>query len=539
VQNARRIAVNQIGYPAGSEKKAVFWDEGEFEVIDAASGAVVHRGATSALRRDEASGEAVAFGDFTPLDAPGRYFIRHVRTGERSATFGIGPSLYDDVHRGALKAFYFFRCGMELSEPFAGPWTHKACHLSDGIVYGEPDRRLAGRGGWHDAGDYGKYTVPAAKAAADLLLACECYPGAFRKPVPLPETDGRTPDVLHEVRWELEFLFRMQDPATGGAFHKLTTKQFPPLDLKPEDDLGDLYFLPVSPTATADFVAIMAMASRVYRPFDAAFADRCLAAALRAWAWLEAHPDAPHFKNPADVLTGEYGDDCGDDERFWAAAELYRATGEARFHDEVKRLAGLPFSKTELGWADVGGYGSIAYLLMDESAADPALRSALAAEWKARADRLAAAAGESGFAVALAPGDYVWGSNMLVMNRAMHLLIAHRLFGDPAHEKAALDQVHYLLGRNALDISFVTGFGDRHVRHPHYRPGVADGVEEPVPGFVSGGPNAGLQDEKAREALAGMPPARCFIDHQDSYSTNEVAIYWNSPAVFVLSHWVR
>ena len=537
MQTARRIVVNQIGYPADGEKKAIFWDEGEFEVVDAETGAAVFRGATAAPRTDGASGDSVAAGDFTPLDTPGRYYIRHVRTGDRSATFAIGPAPYEDVHRGLLKAFYFFRCGTELAEPYAGPWTHKACHLSEGIVYGEPGRRLDGRGGWHDAGDYGKYTVPAAKAVADLLLAHEWFPDAFRKPLPLPETDGRMPDVLHECRWELEFLLKMQDPATGGAFHKLTTKRFPPLDRKPEDDLDDLYFLPVSPTATGCLAAVTAMASRAYRPYDAAFADRCLASARRAWAWLAANPDAPNFKNPEDVHTGEYGDDCHDDERFWAAAELFRATGEARYRDEMKRLAGRPFSKTALGWADVGGYGTIACLLHDEAGIGPDLRDTLLAEWKSGADRILRTADASGFAVALETGDYIWGSNMLVMNNAMHLLIAGRLFGDPAYEKTALDQVHYLLGRNALDLSFVTGFGDRAVQNPHYRPGVADGVADPVPGFVAGGPNVRLQDDVARQSLAGLPPARCFIDHRDSYSTNEVAIYWNSPAVFVLSRW--
>lgn len=537
-QPARRIAVNQVGYPAEAEKIAIFLDEGNFEVIDAASGAVAFRGTTGALRPDEASGLAVAAGDFSPVTAAGRYYVRQVETGHRSAEFAINPSPYGDVQRGLLKAFYFFRCGMDLTEPFAGPWGHKACHLVGGIVYDDPGRRRDGRGGWHDAGDYGRYTVPAAKAVADLLLAHDCYPQAFRRPLPLPETDGVLPDVLHEVRWELDFLFKMQDEASGGAFHKLTTKRFPPLDRKPEEDAEDLYFLPVSPTATGCFAAVMAMAARVCRPFDAAFADRCLAAARRAWDWLAANPDAPDFNNPADVLTGEYGDTCNDDERYWAAMELYRTTGEPHFHEAAKRLAARPFSKTELGWADTGGYGTIAYLLMEEAGTDPALRRTLLDEWKAKADELIRTADGEGFRVAIRRNQYVWGSNMLVMNHAMHLLLAHRLFGEAACERAALDQVHYLLGRNAVDASFVSGFGDRAVRHLHYRPNVADGVDDPAPGFVSGGPNAGLHDPAAREALAGKPPAQCFLDHVDSYSTNEVTIYWNSPAVFVFSHFL-
>lgn len=537
-QTARRIVVNQIGYPTAGEKKAIFRQEGDFEVVDASTGQTVFRGTAQGLRRDEASGLEVCSGDFSPVPA-GRYYIRQPQSGDRSAEFAVADAPYGDVHRGLLKAFYFMRCGMALTEPHAGPWTHGACHLAEGTVYGEPNRRLDGSGGWHDAGDYGKYVVPAAKALADLMLAYECYPDAFRQPVPLPETDGKMPDVLHEVRWELDFCFKMQDPETGGVFHKLTTKVFAPMECKPEEDLAELFFMPVSPTATGCFAAVMAMAARIYRPFRPEYADRCLNAALKAWEWLLANPDAPNYKNPADVFTGEYGDKINDDERFWAAAELYRTTGESRFHDEAVRLAGLPFSKTGLGWADVGGYGTIACLFMEEGRIDAAVRRQLADAWKKEADRIVNRSREDGFFVSIAPSDYLWGSNMLVLNNAVHLLIAHRLFGDPACEQAALDQVHYLLGRNGLDISFVTGFGDRAVKNPHYRPAVADDVEDTVPGLVSGGPNAGRQDEVARTALAGKPPALSFIDHIGSYSTNEVTIYWNSPAVYLLSHWAK
>jgi len=531
------IAVNQIGYPARAAKIACFTKAGEFRVVDAATGETVFTGRTGGLADDPNSGVRVAQGDFTALSAPGRYRIE--MDGERSAEFEVSERPYDALHRGLLKAFYYFRCGMDLDPGFAGRWAHGACHLSPAIVYDDPERRIDGRGGWHDAGDYGKYTVPGAKAVADLLLAYECYPDAFRRPVPIPETDGRAPDVLHECRYELDFLLKMQDGASGGVHHKLTTLRFPPLNRKAEEDDGALYVMPVSPTATADFAAVMAQASRIYRPFDPAYADRCLAAALRAWDWLERNPDAPGYRNPPDVFTGEYGDRRGDrDERYRAAAELYRATGGEAYHEAFRRLAKEEFDKFALGWADVGGYGTIAYLLNGRERADAALYDELLAGLRAEADRIAAIAAAEGYRVSLERKEYVWGSNMLVMNDAMLLLIAHRLHGEASWRAAALDQIHYLLGRNVLGVSFVTGFGERAYRNPHYRPGVADGVDDPVPGFVSGGPNAGLHDECMRRRLQGKPPAQCYIDHQDSYAGNEVTIYWNSPAVFAVSAFV-
>jgi endoglucanase len=531
------IAVNQIGYPARAAKIACFTKAGEFRVVDAATGETVFTGRTGEARPDANSGVSVAHGDFTGLTAPGRYRIE--MDGQSSAGFEISERPYDELHRGLLKAFYYFRCGMDLVPEYAGPWTHGACHRRSAAVYGEPGRRVDGSGGWHDAGDYGKYTVPAAKAVADLLLAYECYPEAFRRPVPIPETDGRMPDVLHECRYELDFLFRMQDERTGGVHHKLTTLRFPPLNRKAEEDLDELYVMPVSPTATADFAAVMALASRICRPFDPAYADRCLAAARRAWDWLARNPDAPGYRNPPDVFTGEYGDRHGDrDERYWAAAELYRATGEDAYREAFLRLAREDFDKFALGWADMGGYGTIAWLLNGRGKGDNALYDELLDGLRAEADRIAAIADADGYRVSLERHEYVWGSNMLAMNDAMLLLIADRLLGGESWRAAALDQIHYLLGRNVLGISFVTGFGERAYRNPHYRPGVADGVDEPVPGFVSGGPNAGLHDDCMRRHLQGKPPAQCYIDHRDSYAGNEVTIYWNSPAVFAVSAFV-
>lgn len=537
----RGITVNQLGYPPDARKTFIHAGQGGvFEVVRESDGEAVYRGETEPPLDDEASGIAVSRGDFTACSEEGSYFVR--LNGEKSASFKISSNPYTELHYGLLKAFYYFRCGTGLEEPYAGPWTHAACHTAEGIVYGEPDRRRDSSGGWHDAGDYGKYTGPGAKAAADLLLAYELAPQAFQKPVPLPETDGVTPDVLHECRYELEWLLKMQDEHTGGAFHKLTTKQFPALDVMPEDDRAELYFMPVSATATGCFAGVMALAARVYRTFDEAFADRCLAAAERAWEWLKRHPASPEnpgFKNPPDIATGEYGDPVDLDERYWAAGELFRTTGKAAYHEAFRKLAAESFPKYELGWADMGGYGTIAYLFGEKAMADAALRASLEAGLLEEAERLARRCAEDGYLTSLRPEDYIWGSNMVLLNRAMLLLIAARVSGEARYQALALEHVHYLLGRNVLDYSYVTGFGDRAVRHPHHRPSVGDGVEDPVPGLVAGGPNRGLNDDCMQEHLQGKPPAACFIDDALSYAGNEVTIYWNSPAVFVVSHFVK
>ncbi|WP_449603553.1 glycoside hydrolase family 9 protein [Paenibacillus sp. Marseille-Q9583] len=529
----RTITVNQIGYPEGGEKIAVFTGAGhEFKVVDVDHGNVVFQGQTGTPRFDEASGVTVHTGDFSEVHAVGTYRIEQGE-GIASASFIISDKPYHELQQGLLKAFYYYRCGVELTEEHAGDWKHKACHTTEGIVYGEPERRLDCSGGWHDAGDYGKYSGPGAKAIADLLLAYELYPSAFVSAIPIPESGGITPDVLLECKVELDWLFKMQDYRTGGVYHKLTTLSFPDLDVMPEADTADLYFSPVSATATGDFAGVMAMAARIYEPFDSAYAKKCLDAATLAWEWLVHHPDAPGFINPPEISTGEYGDENDKDERYWAAAELYRTTGKEEYHQAILQLVQLSFSKYSLGWADMGGYGTLAYLLNGEDLADRALYASLREGLLAEAERLVEQSREDGYRISLKEDDYIWGSNMLVMNNAMLLVVAEYFSGDSSFADCALDHLHYLMGRNVLDISYVTGFGDHSVMHPHHRPSVGDQVVDPVPGLVSGGPDRGLHDEYVVEHLQGKPAAQCFADHELSYSTNEVTIYWNSPAVFV------
>lgn len=532
-EHLRTVTVNQIGYSATGEKLALFTGEVPYyQVVDVVTGNVIFTGHTEAGIEDKPSGSRVHTGDFSAVTAAGRYRIEGA-DGEASAVFVIADKPYQELQHGLLKAFYYYRCGVELCGEYAGPWGHKACHQVAGTVYGQPGLKLDSSGGWHDAGDYGKYSGPGAKAVADLLLAWELYPGAFNGAFTLPESDGVTPDVLLECKVELDWLFKMQEAGSGGVYHKLTTLNFPGLDVMPEDDTAELYFAPVSAAATGDFAGVMAMAARIYKPFNEAYAARCLEAARAAWNWLTDHPEARGFTNPPGMTTGEYGDEEVNDERFWAAAELFRTTDDEQYHTVVRELAQLSFPKYSLGWADMGGYGTLAYLLNGDNAAGSALYAQLKDGLLAEAGRLLRQSRQDGYRISLLEEDYIWGSNMLVLNNAMLLLAAEHFSGEAEYAAFAEDHLHYLLGRNVLDISYVTGFGEHAVMHPHHRPSVGDHVAEPVPGLVSGGPDRGLHDEYALEHLQGKPAAQCFVDHELSYSTNEVTIYWNSPAVFV------
>ncbi|MDF2922595.1 MAG: glycoside hydrolase [Paenibacillaceae bacterium] len=529
------VFVNQMGYPTKGPKMFTAAASGLFELVEPDSGVVLFSGEMSFLKQDEASGLAVATGDFTRYERPGSCFIRMKESGASSPVFPIGERPYASVEKALLKSFYYQRCGMELTAEYAGPWAHGACHLADAHVHGNPEERFPQTGGWHDAGDYGKYTVAGMKAIADLLLAYERFPASFAEPAGIPNSDG-IPDVLAEVKYELEFLLLMQRP-DGAVYHKVTSAEFPPLDCMPEQDLSELIFSPVSDTAAASFAAGMALAARIYREPDPALAKRCGQAAKLAWRSLQGRPAEAGFRNPPGIVTGEYGDAHREDELYWAAAELFSLTGETEYLQAAQALAetgGFPLC--ELGWTDTGGYGTLSLLDAAPGLVPEAFRARLLAAWTAEADLYAERSAADGFGISLLREDYIWGSNMLVMNRAMLLIIAGELTGNKSYGEAALAHWDYLLGRNVLGCCYVTGFGAKRVLYPHHRPSEGDGVAEPVPGMVAGGPNLHLQDEAAAAHLAGAAPAACFVDHKLSYSTNEMTIYWNSPAVFVAAY---
>lgn len=525
------IFVNQLGFKCTSVKTFTSTAAGQFELIDATSGSMVFSGNTTALSFDESSGKNVATGDFSKVTTEGTYVIQMKDADVKSEAFTITEQPYTSIKQALLKNFYYQRCGMALTPEFAGQWSHDACHLSEARVYGT-EHTVPQSGGWHDAGDFGKYVVPGAKAVADLLLAYEWFPDAFRDKIGIPNESGM-PDLLEEVRYELDFLFKMQR-ADGAVYHKVTTAHFPPLDIMPEDDKGELIMLPISNTAAGTFAATMAMAARFYREHDNAFADRCAEAAKRAWSWLDQSALDTDFRNPEDIHTGEYGDSNWQDEIFWAAAELYKLTEDEVYLQAVEHvLANEAFSLCELGWADVGGYGTLTLLTMERAKLPSQLYDRLNGVWKKQADDYLTRSENDGFGISLLPDGYVWGSNMNVMNNAMHLITAAKLYDDDRYAKAAINHWHYLLGRNVVGYCYVSGFGTKPVMNLHHRPSVADGIVDPIPGTVSGGPNAGIQDEYAAMTLQGQAPAACFVDHIASYSTNEMTIYWNSPAVFV------
>lgn len=514
--------INQVGYRADDAKEFTLLDgNGPVEIVDA-NGQTVLTASPSTASYWDGSEQNVSLVDFSDLKVPGTYSIR-IGGQEVRKDLKVTDKTFEDVTKAALKWFYYQRASMELEQTYAGQWKRAAGHTNPTAQ----KHNSAGSGsintskGWYDAGDYGRYIVNSGITTYTLLSLFEHYPEYFKTLKWNIPAEGTLPDLLAEIKYNLDWMLTMQD-TDGGVFHKLTSLEFPG-DVMPAKDTEPVYVIGKGSAATFDFAAVMATASRVYKDYDATFAAQCLEAAKKAYAWGIQNPKVS-FKNPGDVKTGEYGDwGALDDEKLFAGTELYIATNDASYKQNISE-AGVP------NWGDVSGlavYGAATY------GGDANSKQILLA----KADEFANRA-TTGFGVVMAAEDYVWGSNAVAANQGIWLLHAYYLTGEQKYYNGARKVMDYLLGKNPLNMSFMTGFGTTSPKKPHHRPSTADGVSAPVPGMLVGGPqnddNSDVGGESWQCSDYTKPqPALSYVDNRCSYASNEVAINWNAPFAYL------
>lgn len=516
------IVTNQVGYKCGSKKTAVFRgadSENQFSVVDAATDNIVYTGSLSENISNSYAGETNKIGDFSSVTQSGKYYIKCGNL-DNSYTFEISDSVYTNLLDDSVRMLYLQRCGEVITDSDFG---HSACHTGMASVYGT-NEKIDVSGGWHDAGDYGRYIVPAAKTIADLLYAYEANPKLYSDNIGIPQSGNGIPDILDEARYELEWMMKMQR-ADGGVYHKVTCENFPGY-VSPEKETDQLIVTPVSTTATADFCASMALAYEFYKDIDLNFANSCLERAEKAWSFLEANPNLI-FKNPEDISTGEYGDVSDKDERYWAAAQLYRATGNSKYENALNGMS----ASIGLDWALVGDYGNLAILTADNISKDSSIYTKAKSAVISQADTFVNCSSNSPYGVAIT--KFNWGSNMTVANAGIILGAAYKVTGNIDYMDAANAQMNYLLGTNPVGECFFTGYGTVSPENPHHRPSMAAG--KAMKGMLVGGVNQNLEDSAAKAYCQGLPAAKCYVDNSESYSTNEITIYWNSPLTYLVS----
>lgn len=543
------IRLNQIGYYTRCSKLAIVKNAsaGPFYIALPDLSDSLFTGTLSAAATWTPSNESVRVADFSAFDVPGDYVVVVPGLG-RSFTFTVGPNVHASVNKASLKGFYYQRCGTALLAAHAGTWARAAGHITpDNNVTILPSAagptRVAGntfasQKGWYDAGDYNKYIVNSGISTYTLLAAYEHYPSYYDTlNVNIPESGNALPDLLDEIKWNLDWMLTTQDPADGGVYNKVTNANFDGV-VMPSAANNTRYFCAKGSAATFDFAAVMATAYRVYLPYNAAFATQCLNAAVAAYTWGTANPNVT-FNNPGAqggypaINTGGYGDGTLTDEREWAATELYISTLNDTYYANSFKNAnyyGLP------GWPNVRTLGlmSLLHHRKNLTAVGFADTTNMKAKLFALADPWRTTAQTSAYRVAMVNGDFYWGSNGQAANQGMILLQAYNLTKDPTYFTAAISSLDYLNGRNATTFAFVTGHGDKTPMHIHHRPSEADGITDPVPGLLAGGPNTDAQgDCGAATYPSSTYKALAYQDSWCSYSTNEIAINWNAPYVYL------
>ena len=518
--------INQIGYRVGDTKEFALVDgNGNVEIANA-SGTTVLTATPSAASNWQPSGQNVQLVDISELNTPGTYSIKVGGQVVRQ-DLKISGSTYEDVVKASLKWYYYQRASMKLFDSYAGKWFRDAGHTNASVQLhsstGESGS-INSTKGWYDAGDYGRYIVNSGITTYTLLSLYEHFPEYFKTLKWNIPADGTLPDLLAEIKYNLDWMLTMQ-ASDGGVYHKLTSLGFPG-DVMPADDTDPIYVIGKGTAATFDFAGVMAVAARVYKPFDATYASKCLEAAKKAYAWGAQNPNKA-YSNPNGVQTGEYGDRWLGDEKEFASTELFVTTGDATYKPN-NASGNVP------SWADVGGlatYGMATHSAELGGTAQAAKDSLLGV-----ADNFVNRASK-GFGVVMAKDDFVWGSNAVAANQGVWLLHAYYLTGDTKYYQTAVKVLDYLLGKNPLDMSFLTGFGTKSPKKPHHRPSTSDKVSDPVPGMLVGGPQPGGEDIgsetwECKDYRTGFP-ATSYVDNNCSYASNEVAINWNAPFAYL------
>lgn len=519
-----RIRINSIGYLPNQRKQASILAQCEvFSVVNTVTGEKEFTGTMQNPQRDNDTGHELCTADFTDLQSEGLYYLEIPGIG-RSAEFRIASDVYRFPFYVVTRAMYLWRCGTEVSAEHNGNRYHQnACHVDDGYLDYVQDTVSAmqhkdGAGGWHDAGDYNKYVVNAGISVGSMLLAWEMFSDRLCNiNLDIPAS-GNLPDYLAEIKWELDWLLKMQAD-NGSVYHKLTALRFCPF-IPPDQEKERRYFTPWSSAATADFIAMTAMAARIYCFYDEVFSDKCLAAAIKSYNFLLQYPDNVHA-DLSPFRTGGY-DTNDNDDRLWAYAELWETTGEARFHkDFLRRLTDFNvLIDTDWDWGNVKNLATLRYLLSSREK-DKQIYENILAGLITAADTIVDVRNQSGYARPLI--RHYWGCNGTVARQTMVLSVANYLQPNREYVETGLNALGYLFGRNPYNRSFVTGLGYNPPMHPHDRRSGSDGIDDPWPGYLVGGANHNAMD---------------WHDEQLSHETNEIAINWNTALIYALAWFV-
>jgi endoglucanase len=564
------VHVNQLGYLPNGPKRANLIHPSQTPLpwrLKSSDGQMLANGRTRPFGFDPSSGFDTHIIDFSKFKKPATGLKLEVE-GVESDAFSIDDQLYDRLRVDAMSYFYLVRSGTDISSKIAGKtFARPAGHVADQSVkclktstakkiYGKAwscDYKLDVSGGWYDAGDFGKYVVNGGLSVAQIMSSYEralYFAGSRSKLLGqdllrLPNQSSNLPDVLVEAKWELDFLMKMQvpkgKPLAGLVHHKIHGVEWNGLPLWPhKDSVGRVLHRP-STAATLNLAATAAMGERLFAPYDKDYAAKLLAASVAAYQAALKTPDLLAPNSGGQYGGGDYDDVDVSDEFYWAESELFITTGDNTYLNNMKESrhwsSGV-FQSTGMSWQFLAGLARLQLAATpNELPQDDRLKiqnSVLIA-----AENFIAIQKNEGFDIMFKADEGLgWGSNHSIIQNMIVTAVAYDLVKDVKYLNAVRSGMDYILGRNAIGMSYVTGHGTRSPQNQHARIFAQniDPAFPPMPhGALAGGANSWPSDDIAIEQLKDCAPQTCYIDDHRSYSTNEIAINWNASLAWIAS----
>ncbi|WP_292999980.1 glycoside hydrolase family 9 protein [Nevskia sp.] len=581
------ILVDQFGYRPGDPKVAVIRspDAGfdakdpyvpgeDYEVRRVADGEVVFTGKPLLWefgKTQDSSGDHGWWFDFSKLDAPGEYIVFDTETKRRSAIFSIKPDVYADALKASVRMFFYQRSAFRKDAKFAGAcWADEPAYIRefqdvearDINDPGNPAKARDLSGGWFDAGDTNKYVTYAMQPVHQLLTSYELNPKVFSDDFNIPESGNGIPDVIDEVKWEIDWLKKMQNP-DGSAALKVGAIDLTPAD-PPSRDTAKRYYIGSCTSSTIAVASMFAHAAQVYRQFPALEneATALEIRAIKAWERYQATPEKETACDSQKIHAGDADLDVGQQQGLAAVAAvyLYAITGEKGYDDYLKANYRDLYAYRDSGWSRYWPYqgeAALAYTRLPQ--ADPGLRKTFLADKladvKAGHGIYGSVAGDDLYRNFLHEPQYHWGSNNPRAGYGASNIDVE-LFDIDIKDKTpyrtrALDTLHYFHGVNPLGIVYLTNMASygatRSVNAVFHKwfweksKWSTAGVSEcgPAPGYVPGGPNATASTNGVPPTLqppSGQPPQKSFKD----WNTNSDAPWVVAePAISYQAGYVR
>lgn len=436
-----RILVDQNGYRTGAEKMAVFVGTSFPETYEIRrtsdnetvfTGKITENGKASASLEEGTAGTSsqkmrTAYATFTDFQSDGSYYL-YADTLGTSCAFEIGNDVYANLYKSALRSFYLNRCGIALTQEYAQDDARGVCHSDLATMQEDPSVTLDVTGGWHLDEKADRDVAMGCEVVNNLLLAYEMNNSSFTDDVGIPESGNDIPDVLDEVKYEIDWLLKMQDTESGGVYASALTTAAEGENLS----LAAVVVTPVSVPATIDFAGTLSWFAYLYQDYDNAFSRKCLTAAGKAYECFDEFAEAKDYEAS-----------------FLAAAQLYRMTGNKHYENVLTLYFHMDNYYTKMKVSEDLFLGGICYL-MTKQPVNTNVCSDIMETLMDEAEQISNVSNRSDYYVAVTNPENVdevlW--DMRCMTVTNHILFSQE------YTEIIEDHAHYLLGRNPSGANF-------------------------------------------------------------------------------------